>query len=340
MVIKVNLSELSYELPERLIAQEPAPERDGARMLVIDRATGSWEDRYFRELPGYLRRGDCLVLNNSRVLPSRLFGRREGREARLQILLVKQLSADAREWTALVRPGRKVRTGDRILFDEGLAAQVTEWGERGQRTLRFDDERDILERIERIGHIPLPPYIHREDEARDRERYQTVFARERGSVAAPTAGLHFTEAVLERARAAGAEIAEVTLHVGLGTFRPIEAERVEDHRMHAETYSVAAEEWEKVEAAERVVAVGTTSVRTVESVARSGVLFGDTELFICERDSFRRTGAMLTNFHLPHTSLLVLVCAFAGKDLILEAYRHAVREEYRFFSYGDCMLII
>jgi S-adenosylmethionine:tRNA ribosyltransferase-isomerase len=331
----LNLSDFTYDLPERLIAQEPPPTRDGARMLVIDRARGAFDDRQFRDLPQYLHPGDCVVLNDSRVIPSRLYGHRPDREARLQVFLIKPLTPDAHEWTALVRPGRKVRKGDRILFEGGLAAEVTAWGERGQRTLRFDHADDIYERLEQIGHIPLPPYIHRPDDPRDRERYQTVFARARGSVAAPTAGLHFTEEML-----AHLATAHVTLHVGLGTFQPIEAERIEDHRMHSETYSIRPEEWLKIESAGRVVAVGTTSVRTIESAARSGQLTGETDLFIHEGFRFQRTGAMLTNFHLPHTSLLVLVCAFAGRELTLAAYRHAVASEYRFFSYGDCMLIL
>ncbi len=336
----MNLSEFGYDLPEHLIAQEPPAERDGARMLVIDRTRGTWEDRWFREMPGYLLPGDCVVLNDSRVLPSRLFGHRPERDARLQIFLIQPVSEDALEWKALVRPGRKVRRGDHILFDGDLEAEVTAWGERGERTLRFLGVTDVYEHLERIGHIPLPPYIHRADEPRDRERYQTVFAAERGSVAAPTAGLHFTEDTLAGIQAAGAEMARVTLHVGLGTFQPIHAEQLEEHRMHAEAYSVKEQDWARIENATRVVAVGTTSVRTVESAAASKRLKGETDLFIYPGYRFLRTGAMLTNFHLPHTSLLVLVCAFAGKELMLAAYRHAVENEYRFFSYGDCMLIL
>jgi S-adenosylmethionine:tRNA ribosyltransferase-isomerase len=336
----MNLAGFHYELPEELIAQEPAAERDGARMLVLDRRAGRWEDRWFRDLPGYLGPGDCLVLNDSRVLPSRLFGHKADREARLQVFLIKQLSADAREWTALVRPGRKVRTGDVIYFDGGLQVQVTAWGERGERTVRFADAENLFERLEQVGHVPLPPYIHRPETREDRERYQTVYARERGSVAAPTAGLHFTEAVLERVRAAGAEVARTTLHVGLGTFRPIEVEQIEEHAMHSERYRMEQAEWAKVERAGRTLAVGTTSVRTVETIARTGELAGETDIYIYPGFEFRRVGAMLTNFHLPRTSLLLLVCAFAGTELMLSAYRHAVEEKYRFFSYGDCMLIL
>lgn len=263
----MNLSEFDYELPENLIAQEPPENRDGARMLVVHRDTGTWEDRQFRDLPEYLAPGDCVVLNDSRVLPSRLYGRRPGKEARIEVFLVRPLTGDAQEWTALVRPGRKVRQGDTIEFEGDLRAEVIEHGEMGERTIRFIQAPDIYERLERIGHIPLPPYIRRPDAAADRERYQTVYARERGSVAAPTAGLHFTEAVLDRIRAAGAEIARATLHVGLGTFQPIHVERIEEHQMHLESYSIHLDEWAKVKAAGRVLGVGTTSVRTVETRA-------------------------------------------------------------------------
>jgi S-adenosylmethionine:tRNA ribosyltransferase-isomerase len=340
MEIPVNLSEFHYDLPEELIAQEPPTERDGARMLVVDRASGTWEDRTFREFPRYVGQGDCVVLNDSRVLPSRLFGHKPGREGRLQVFLIKQVAGDGSEWRALVRPGKKLRVGDTIQFDGGLEATVTEWGEMGERTIRFAEGEDLFERLEAIGHIPLPPYIHREDRPEDRERYQTVYARERGSVAAPTAGLHFTEAVLGEVRSAGAEIARTTLHVGLGTFQPIHAERIEDHKMHTETYRMDPGEWQKVEAGRRTVAIGTTSVRTLETIARTGELAGETGIYLYPGCEFRRVGAMLTNFHLPETSLMLLVCAFAGTELALKAYRHAVEKKYRFFSYGDCMLIL
>jgi S-adenosylmethionine:tRNA ribosyltransferase-isomerase len=336
----MNLSEFYYDLPEELIAQEPPAERDGARMLVVDRAKGSWEDRAFRDFPEYVGEGDCLVLNDSRVLPSRLFGYKAGKEAKLQVLLTKQLSADAREWSALVRPGRKVRVGDVIHFAAGLEVEVIAWGEMGERTIRFADADRLFERLEEIGHIPLPPYIHREDRVEDRERYQTVYARERGSVAAPTAGLHFTDSVLERVLGRGADVTRTTLHVGLGTFQPIHAERIEDHRMHSERYRMEAEDWRRVQGSRRTVAVGTTSVRTIETVARTGVLAGETEIYIYPGYEFQQVGAMLTNFHLPETSLMLLVCALAGKELTLAAYRHAVEARYRFFSYGDCMLIL
>jgi len=246
-----------------------------------------------------------------------------------------------------VKPGRKLGVGERIRFATGLEAEITGRGEFGERTIRFSDtfrkESDLLEEFEKIGHVPLPPYIKRDDRAEDRERYQTVFARERGSVAAPTAGLHFTPEILEACRARGADIAYVTLHVGLGTFQPLREEHVERGRLHAETYRIAKEDAARMRAARRLVCAGTTSVRTVESALRQGELrgqSGETDIFIYPGFEFRGTGAMLTNFHLPRTSLLLLVCAFAGTELALAAYRHAVEAEYRFYSYGDCMLIV
>jgi S-adenosylmethionine:tRNA ribosyltransferase-isomerase len=340
----MGLSNFDYELPADLVAQEPLPERDAARMLVLHRATGRWEDRAFRDFPEFLRAGDCLALNDSRVLPSRLFGYRAGASAgRIEVLLIEPVAADAREWRALVRPGRKMPVGETVVFDESFSAEVTGRGERGERTLRFSVnhvDQDVYAALDRLGHMPLPPYIRRGDRIEDRARYQTVFARERGSVAAPTAGLHFTDQVLDRVRNAGADIARVTLHVGLGTFQPIEREDFENHALHFERYSIAENSWHAIKAADRVVAVGTTSVRTIESAARSGLLEGSTNLFIYPGYEFRRVDAMLTNFHLPRTSLLLLVCALAGTEFTLAAYRHAVRERYRFFSYGDCMLIL
>ena len=307
-------------------------------------------------MPSYLRPGDCLVLNDSRVFPARLFGhragvrslpigknnpkRREYLSGEVEVFLLRAVSADGRDWEALVRPGRKMRVGERIQFPEGLEAEIIARGEFGERTVRFSGADDLFGAFERIGHVPLPPYIKRVDQAADRERYQTVFAREKGSVAAPTAGLHFTGEVLDACRARGAEVAYVTLHVGLGTFQPLHAERVEEGRLHAERYSITPENAERIRAAQRVVAVGTTSVRTVESAAASGELRGETEIFIYPGYQFRRVGAMLTNFHLPRTSLLLLVCAFTGTELALAAYRHAVEQRYRFYSYGDCMLIV
>jgi S-adenosylmethionine:tRNA ribosyltransferase-isomerase len=334
----ISLSDFDYSLPEELIAQRPLERREDSRMLVLDRAAQRWEDRRFVEFPNFLRSGDCLVLNNSRVIPSRLHGRRADGGGRVEILLLHPVSTDHRDWRALVRPGRKMRVGEVVEFGESLKAQVVERGELGERTLRFIAG-DVDREMERIGHIPLPPYIRRPDEQEDRERYQTVFAKEKGSVAAPTAGLHFTPQVLDACRDAGAEIAYVTLHVGLGTFQPIHAEQIEGHRLHSERYEISAENEAKIRAAFRRVAVGTTSVRTLETSASRG-LEGETDLFIQPGFDFALTGAMLTNFHLPRTSLLLLVCAFGGAEFLLAAYRHAVEQRYRFYSYGDCMLIV
>jgi S-adenosylmethionine:tRNA ribosyltransferase-isomerase len=330
----MQLSDFDYELPEEFIAQSPPEQRDGARMLVLHRDKGTWEDRRFRDLPEYLRAGDCLVLNDSRVLPSRLYGHRGENTGRIEVMLIEPVSEDATEWRALVKPGRKMPVGQRVGFDESFSAEVVGRGERGERVLRFTG--DVYEGLDRLGHMPLPPYIRRDDASADRERYQTVYARERGSVAAPTAGLHFTPEILQRAQEAGARIARVTLHVGLGTFQPIEREDFENHSLHHERYSVSEEALREIESANRVVAVGTTSVRTVESGGRAG----STNLFIYPGYEFKRVGAMLTNFHLPRTSLLLLVAALAGKEFTLAAYRHAVEARYRFFSYGDCMLVL
>ncbi len=330
----MRLSDFDYRLPEELIAQEPPPERDGARMLVLHRAAQRFEDRQFREFPSFLRRGDCVVLNDSRVLPSRLFS------GKSEMLLLEPISGSAREWRALVRPGRKMGIGEIVRFDERFSAEIIARGERGERTVRFLGNEDVYAAIDRLGHMPLPPYIKRPDRPEDRDRYQTVFARERGSVAAPTAGLHFTGEVLAGVGNAGAHIAGVTLHVGLGTFQPIDREDFENHQLHYERYSIPEESEREIESAGRVVAVGTTSVRTLESAARTGERSGSTNLFIRPGYQFQRVGAMLTNLHLPRTSLLLLVCAFAGTELTLAAYRHAVVEKYRFFSYGDSMLIL
>ncbi len=355
----MKLSDFDYHLPEDLIAQRPAANRAGSRMLVVHRDAGVWEDRCFSDLPEFLRAGDCLVLNDTRVFPSRLFGHRSGvfslpvgrnnpkrhenLSARVEVFLLRAISEDSKTWEALVRPGRKMRTGERLEFSPSLHAGIIGRGALGERTLRFETEGDLYQELERIGHVPLPPYIRRADVPEDRERYQTVFARERGSVAAPTAGLHFTPEVLERCRLAGAAAAFVTLHVGLGTFQPIHEEEFQHHVLHSEHYALTEENANRIAAARRVLAVGTTSVRTLESVARNGDLrasSGETDIFIYPGFDFRVTGALLTNFHLPKSSLLLLVAAFAGRELILDAYRHAVESRYRFFSYGDCMLIL
>ena len=286
----------------------------------------------FRELPQFLRPDDCLVLNDSKVFPSRLFGHRVGFSGAVEVLLVQPISSDAKTWAALVHPGRKLRTGERVVLD-GAEAEVIGRGTFGERTLRFHYDGDLYGLFQKIGHVPLPPYIKRADTAADRERYQTVFARETGSVAAPTAGLHFTPEILEACRQAGAGIAYVTLHIGLGTFQPVRGET-----LHSERFQVSEENAAKIRAAPRVICAGTTSVRAVESLYLGKS--GETDLFIRPGFQFQRTGAMLTNFHLPESSLLMLVCAFAGRKFVLAAYEHAVTAGYRFYSYGDCMLIV
>ena len=358
--------EYDFALPEELIAQAPPEQRAGARMLEVDRATGVLRDDVFTNFPQMLRAGDLLVLNNSRVLPARLFARRVGGKAqqgqasaRIEVLLAEEVAPGY--WVALVRPGRKVLEGERLAFPhEGTAvleAEVLEHREFGERLLRFAPVEDFYGALDALGQMPLPPYIHRAQSvstAEDRERYQTVYAEERGSVAAPTAGLHFTDAVLEAIRARGVEIAYVTLHVGLGTFQPVRVERVEEITLHRERYTLpqatAAAVNRAVAAGRRVVAAGTTTVRTLEhcAVIGDGVLAGhgslaehsgSTGIFISPGFRFRVVGGLLTNFHLPQSTLLMLVCAFAGVEPVLAAYRHAVAERYRFFSYGDCMFL-
>jgi S-adenosylmethionine:tRNA ribosyltransferase-isomerase len=306
-------------------------------MLVVERSSGALHDLHFRDLPNFTHAGDCVVLNRSRVIPSRLFGRSES-GAVVQMFLLRPVGE--LRWIALGRPGRRLLPRRVITFDHGVSAQILETYDRGERLVEFQgvaNNEELLTFLEEFGHIPLPPYIHRADTALDRSRYQTVFAQERGSVAAPTAGLHFTPQMLSQLQV---PIAHVTLHVGLGTFQPIDREDFENHTLHHESYQIDPEDWRKIEQAERVVAVGTTSVRTIESAARSGHLAGETDLFLYPGARFAKTGALLTNFHLPKSSLLLLVCAFGGTELILKAYRHAVEQRYRFFSYGDCMLVI
>ncbi len=299
-------------------------------MLVVDRETGTWEDRMFRDFPSYVHEGDCLVLNDSRVFPSRLYGRREHGTGRVEIFLTRQITANT--WHALVRPGKKMRTGERIIISDDLTAEILGRGEFGERIVHLHPRGDLFEVLERVGHVPLPPYIRRPDTELDRTRYQTVFAQDRGSVAAPTAGLHFTPEILSQMP----NIARVTLHVGLGTFQPLHGDVVEEITLHEESFVVPPAAVQAMDRAKRVIAVGTTSVRAIESDPGSPT----TRLFLYPGAKFRRTGALLTNFHLPQSSLLILVCAFAGKDLALAAYRHAVENKYRFFSYGDCMFVV
>jgi S-adenosylmethionine:tRNA ribosyltransferase-isomerase len=354
----LTVADFDFELPEELIAQEPPAVRGTSRMLCVNRTTGALSDASFADLPSMLQPGDLLVQNDSRVIPARLYARRtivrdrEQPTGRIEVLLTR-VEADG-SWRALVKPGRKVNVGERLVFpnttgDTVLAAEVLERGEFGERLLRFEPVADFFGALEQIGHIPLPPYIHRDDTTDDHERYQTVYSHERGSVAAPTAGLHFTPEVLAAIAARGVEIARVTLHVGLGTFAPLRVERVADVKLHRERYTLTAETADAVNRAgrdgRRIVAVGTTTVRTLEHCARMAQgqplqpHTGETEIFISPGYKFQLVQALLTNFHLPQSSLVMLVSAFAGREPVLAACRHAVRQRYRFFSYGDCMFL-
>ncbi len=329
----------SYDLPPELIAKHPLAERSASRLLVVHRKSGKLEDRQFTDLPEYFEAGDCLVLNNTKVIPARLYGQRPGLPGKIEILLVRRLGETGLRWEALVRPGRKLPVDARVILSERLEARIVAAHEGGLREVELLGE-DVEAELERVGHVPLPPYLQRPDEVEDRQRYQTVFAKYAGSSAAPTAGPHFTPEILVRCPSR----AEVTLHVGLGTFQPLTEEHLRTGKLHSEYYEVGAEAAATINAARRVICVGTTSVRTVESAALRGLPLqeqsGDTQLFIRPGFEFRVTGAMVTNFHLPESSLLMLVSAFAGYELTMEAYRHAVRERYRFFSYGDAMLIL
>jgi S-adenosylmethionine:tRNA ribosyltransferase-isomerase len=342
----VLVSDFDFELPPELIAQQPPGQRGESRMLAMSRQRGSLQDLWFTDLPELLRPGDVLVLNDSRVIPARLFGTCPGK---VEVLLTEQLSEW--EWRALTRPARRMNIGQQVTFatPEGKAlldATVTVRGEFGERQLRFTPVDDFFKRLEELGHVPLPPYIRRQDQALDRERYQTVFARRPGSVAAPTAGLHFTPEVLERIRARGVVVTHLTLHVGLGTFQPVRVAEVAEIRLHGERYSLPEETALEVNRAlregRRVVAAGTTAVRVLEhcaSIDRLEAHSGTTSIFLSPGARFQVVSALLTNFHLPQSTLLMLVCAFAGRENTLAAYRHAVLAGYRFFSYGDCMFI-
>ena len=396
------VSDFDFDLPPELIAQQPPAQRGASRMLVLNRASGALRDSTFAELPNLLRPGDLLVLNDSRVIPARLYARRtllrdhenpgsptagpgrwggEKPTGRIEVMLTEpaipqmlgapslRISSSARVgdnepqpasenlWRALVRPGRKVAIGERLIFpassgDIVLEAEVLERGKFGERLLQFAPVDDFFATLDRIGHMPLPPYIRRDDAIEDRERYQTVFSRELGSVAAPTAGLHFTPETLDALAAGGIEVARITLHVGLGTFAPLRVEKLEEVKLHYERYTLSASTADAINRAvkegRRIVAVGTTVVRTLEAAAAAALQAGDselkphsgeTEIFISPGFQFRLVNALLTNFHLPQSSLLMLVSAFAGRESVLAAYRHAVNEKYRFFSYGDCMFI-
>ena len=333
-----------YDLPEELIAQTPIEPRDASRLLVLDRQTGAWADKHFDDILDELHEGDCLVLNDSRVLPARLLGTRAATGAHVELLLLTPHGGD--EWETLAGPGRRVKPGDDIVFGDGLlTAHVLEVLEGGNRLVRFSYEGNFYEVLDRIGQMPLPPYIH--EKLQDKERYQTVYSRDPGSAAAPTAGLHFTPELLDRVREKGVETAFVTLHVGLGTFRPVKEDEITDHKMHAEHYSLSEEAAAIIERTRarggRVIAVGTTSCRTLESVGLTDghvrPAEGWTEIFIYPGYRFRLVDGLITNFHLPESTLIMLVSALAGRENILAAYRHAVEERYRFFSFGDAMFI-
>jgi S-adenosylmethionine:tRNA ribosyltransferase-isomerase len=373
----VLVSDFYFHLPQDLIAQEPLADRSSSRLLQVDRATGQLQDRRFRDFPSFLRRDDLLVLNNTKVFPARLLGRRAGLKSqplspqnpaardflrgRIEVLLTRQRgralharenNEEQNDWECLVRPGRKIQVGERVFFGENdeLQAEVIARGAFGERTIRFQtvNHDDFFTVLARIGHVPLPPYIARPDSSVDRDRYQTIYARERGSVAAPTAGLHFTAEILARIADCGVETAEITLHVGLGTFQPVRVAKVEEHTLHREAYTVSAAGAEKINRAlkesRRVIAVGTTTVRALEYAARQGegsisAGSGEADIFIYPGYKFRIVSGLLTNFHLPQSTLLMLVCAFGGRENVLRAYDYAVAQRYRFYSYGDCMFL-
>ncbi|MGB9867301.1 MAG: tRNA preQ1(34) S-adenosylmethionine ribosyltransferase-isomerase QueA [Bacillota bacterium] len=339
----MKTSDFDYQLPEALIAQEPVEPRDSSRLMVLRRATGTIEHRVFRELPQILSPGDLLVMNDSRVIPGRLFGRRRG-GGKAEVLLLREVSDCL--WDCLVRPGRKLRPGAQIFFGDGeLWAEVLEVSQAGGRLVRFHSQMPFWQALARLGKVPLPPYIRKE--LKDPERYQTVYSRVMGSAAAPTAGLHFTHELLEKLEQTGVDLCFVTLHVGVDTFRPVRCENVEQHTMHCEVFTVPQETVDRIRLAKgrgaRVVAVGTTVVRSLESAALGGELAassGWTRLFIYPGYQFRVIDGLITNFHLPRSTLLMLVCAFGGYELVMNAYRVAVDSKYRFFSFGDAMLII
>jgi S-adenosylmethionine:tRNA ribosyltransferase-isomerase len=364
----MRVDELDYQLPAELIAQRPLERRDASRLLVLDRLTGDFQDSAFMQLPEFLRGDELVVFNNARVIPARLFGKRLGVHSQkpsrktvrehlsgnVEVFLTRKLEGST--WEALVRPGRKLQLGERVIFGEGeLEAEIVSRGELGIRAVRFESHShlSVEENLERLGHVPLPPYIDRQDEAADRQRYQTIFARQAGAVAAPTAGLHFTPEILHSLRDRGCDFCEVTLDVGLGTFQPVHTETLEAHKIHTEAYEISEQAAAKIRQAKQdgrpVLAVGTTVVRTLEDAAKRAVIAGkgnwlepgraEADIFILPGHSFRLVDKLLTNFHLPKSTLLALVSAFAGQTQVLAAYHHAVLQRYRFYSYGDCMLI-
>ena len=340
----MDVKDFYFDLPQELIAQDPLEDRSSSRLLVLDKETGAVEHRVFRDIVSYLRKGDCLVINDTKVIPARLYGVKEGTQAKIEVLLLKRRADDV--WEVLVKPGRKARPGAVIQFGEGLlTGKVIDVVEEGNRLIQFSYQGIFEEILDQLGQMPLPPYITHQ--LKDKNRYQTVYAKHEGSAAAPTAGLHFTEELLKQIEEKGVKIAHVTLHVGLGTFRPVKVDNVQDHHMHSEFYIVEEEEAKKIndtkKAGGRVICVGTTSCRTLESATgEDGVLkagSGWTDIFIYPGYRFKILDALITNFHLPESTLVMLVSALAGREHVLAAYEEAIRERYRFFSFGDAMFI-
>ena len=340
----MNVKDYDYDLPEELIAQDPLEDRSSTRLMVLDRQTGDVEHRHFTDILEYLHPGDCLVINNTKVIPARLFGVIKDTQAKIEVLLLKRKENDI--WETLVKPGKKAKPGTKLVFGDGLlTAEVVDVVEEGNRLIQFHYDGIFEEILDQLGQMPLPPYITHQ--LKDKNRYQTVYAKYDGSAAAPTAGLHFTKELLQKVKDMGVDIAEVTLHVGLGTFRPVKVENVLDHHMHSEFYMVSQEAADKInrakESGHRVIAVGTTSTRTLEAAAdENGRLHetsGWTEIFIYPGYQFKVIDALITNFHLPQSTLVMLVSALAGREYVLHAYEIAVKERYRFFSFGDAMLI-
>ena len=339
----MDLKEFYYDLPEELIAQVPIQKRDESRLMVLDRNNKTIEHKIFKDILDYLKPGDCLVRNNTKVIPARIYGKKET-GANVEFLLLNNIEGDI--WEAIVRPGNKLHVGTKVTFGEGLLnAEILEVMEGGTRKVKFTYNGIFNEILDQIGLMPLPPYIH--EELKEKDRYQTVYAKYQGSAAAPTAGLHFTEELLEKIKEKGVEIANVTLHVGIGTFRPVKVEKIEEHHMHSEHYYIKKEDAEKINNAKknggRIISVGTTSCRVLESIADENGFVketeGDTSIFIYPGYKFKCIDALITNFHLPESTLLMLVSALAGKDYIMKAYEEAVKKKYRFFSFGDAMFI-
>jgi S-adenosylmethionine:tRNA ribosyltransferase-isomerase len=345
----MHLTDFDFLLPDDLIAQVPAATRDASRLLCLDRQSTTIESKQFLDIVKYFQPGDVLVINDTKVIPARLLGRKPT-GGKVEVLLVRPCSGETAddEWFCLTKSSKSLRPGTVVEFSSGFSAEILEGAESPYRRVRFYCSGVFMDKVDEVGHLPLPPYIKREDRQDDRSRYQTVFARERGAVAAPTAGLHFTEKVLQQLRTAGVEIVNLTLHVGLGTFLPVRVDDIRQHKMHAEFYSISAETATAVNTAHtegrRVFALGTTSARALETAATADGLLttgsGESEIFIYPGYQFKIVDALITNFHLPKSTLLMLVSAFAGRDFILTAYRQAVVEQFRFFSYGDCMLIV